>query len=98
MTEEESERLLKMEDSLHGRVVGQEQAIKAVSRSIRRTSAGIQDPNRPSGSFVFLGPTGVGKTELARTLAEYMFGDQESMIRLDMSEYMERHTVSRLVG
>ncbi|MGB3635177.1 MAG: AAA family ATPase, partial [Rubrobacteraceae bacterium] len=83
---------------LHGRVVGQEQAIKAVSRSIRRTSAGIQDPNRPSGSFVFLGPTGVGKTELARTLAEYMFGDQESMIRLDMSEYMERHTVSRLVG
>jgi ATP-dependent Clp protease ATP-binding subunit ClpC len=98
MTEEESERLLKMEDSLHGRVIGQEQAIKAVSRSIRRTSAGIQDPNRPSGSFVFLGPTGVGKTELARTLAEYMFGDQESMIRLDMSEYMERHTVSRLVG
>ena len=98
MTEEESERLLKMEDSLHGRVVGQDQAIKAVSRSIRRTSAGIQDPNRPSGSFVFLGPTGVGKTELARTLAEYMFGDQESMIRLDMSEYMERHTVSRLVG
>ncbi|CAN5905548.1 ATP-dependent Clp protease ATP-binding subunit [soil metagenome] len=98
MTEEESERLLKMEDSLHGRVVGQELAIKAVSRSIRRTSAGIQDPHRPSGSFVFLGPTGVGKTELARTLAEYMFGDQESMIRLDMSEYMERHTVSRLVG
>ncbi|MGB3682119.1 MAG: ATP-dependent Clp protease ATP-binding subunit [Rubrobacteraceae bacterium] len=98
MTEEESERLLKMEDSLHGRVVGQEEAIKAVSRSIRRTFAGIKDPNRPSGSFVFLGPTGVGKTELARTLAEYLFGDQESMIRLDMSEYMERHTVSRLVG
>ncbi|HZY65342.1 MAG: ATP-dependent Clp protease ATP-binding subunit [Actinomycetota bacterium] len=98
MTEEESERLLKMEESLHGRVVGQDQAIKAVSRSIRRTSAGIQDPHRPSGSFVFLGPTGVGKTELARTLAEYLFGDQESMIRLDMSEYMERHTVSRLVG
>ncbi len=98
LTEEESARLLQMEDALHGRVVGQNQAIKAVSRSIRRTSAGIQDPNRPSGSFVFLGPTGVGKTELARTLAEYMFGDQESMIRLDMSEYMERHTVSRLVG
>ena len=98
MTEEESERLLKMEDSLHGRVVGQEEAIKAVSRSIRRTFAGIKDPNRPSGSFVFLGPTGVGKTELARTLAEYLFGDQDSMIRLDMSEYMERHTVSRLVG
>jgi ATP-dependent Clp protease ATP-binding subunit ClpC len=98
MTEEESERLLKMEDALHGRVVGQNEAIKAVSRSIRRTMAGLQDPNRPSGSFVFLGPTGVGKTELARTLAEYLFGDQESMIRLDMSEYMERHTVSRLVG
>ena len=98
MTEAESERLLQMEDSLHGRVVGQNEAIKAVSRSIRRTFAGIKDPNRPSGSFVFLGPTGVGKTELARTLAEYLFGDQESMIRLDMSEYMERHTVSRLVG
>src|ERR687892_71037 len=98
MTEEESQRLLKMEESLHGRVVGQDEAIKAVSRSIRRTFAGIKDPNRPSGSFVFLGPTGVGKTELARTLAEYLFGDQESMIRLDMSEYMERHTVSRLVG
>jgi ATP-dependent Clp protease ATP-binding subunit ClpC len=96
--EEESARLLQMEDALHGRVVGQNQAIKAVSRSIRRTFAGIKDPNRPSGSFVFLGPTGVGKTELARTLAEYLFGDQESMIRLDMSEYMERHTVSRLVG
>jgi ATP-dependent Clp protease ATP-binding subunit ClpC len=98
MTEEESARLLQMEDALHDRVVGQNEAIKAVSRSIRRTFAGIKDPNRPSGSFVFLGPTGVGKTELARTLAEYLFGDQESMIRLDMSEYMERHTVSRLVG
>jgi ATP-dependent Clp protease ATP-binding subunit ClpC len=98
MTEEETEKLLKMEDELHDRVVGQNEAIKAVSRSIRRTFAGIKDPNRPSGSFVFLGPTGVGKTELARTLAEYLFGDQESMIRLDMSEYMERHTVSRLVG
>src|SRR3712207_5858316 len=98
MTEEESARLLQMEDSLHGRVVGQEEAIKAVSRSIRRTFAGIKDPNRPSGSFVFLGPTGVGKTELARTLAEYLFGNQDAMIRLDMSEYMERHTVSRLVG
>ncbi len=98
MTEEESQRLLRMEEELHGRVVGQNEAIKAVSRSIRRTMAGIKDPNRPSGSFVFLGPTGVGKTELARTLAEYLFGDQENMIRLDMSEYMERHTVSRLVG
>jgi ATP-dependent Clp protease ATP-binding subunit ClpC len=98
MTEEETAKLLKMEDELHNRVVGQNEAIKAVSRSIRRTFAGIKDPNRPSGSFVFLGPTGVGKTELARTLAEYLFGDQDSMIRLDMSEYMERHTVSRLVG
>src|SRR5919107_1548561 len=98
MTEEESQRLLKMEEALHGRVVGQDEAIKAVSRSIRRTFAGIKDPNRPSGSFVFLGPTGVGKTELARTLAEYLFGNQDAMIRLDMSEYMERHTVSRLVG
>jgi ATP-dependent Clp protease ATP-binding subunit ClpC len=98
MTEEESQRLLQMEEALHGRVVGQDEAIKAVSRSIRRTFAGIKDPNRPSGSFVFLGPTGVGKTELARTLAEYLFGNQDSMIRLDMSEYMERHTVSRLVG
>src|ERR671932_104028 len=98
MTEEESARLLQMEDALHGRIVGQDEAIKAVSRSIRRTFAGIKDPNRPSGSFVFLGPTGVGKTELARTLAEYLFGNQDAMIRLDMSEYMERHTVSRLVG
>jgi ATP-dependent Clp protease ATP-binding subunit ClpC len=98
LTEEESERLLQMEDALHGRVVGQNEAIKAVSRSIRRTMAGLKDPNRPSGSFVFLGPTGVGKTELARTLSEYLFGDQDAMIRLDMSEYMERHTVSRLVG
>ncbi|ABG05123.1 ATPase AAA-2 [Rubrobacter xylanophilus DSM 9941] len=98
LTEEESARLLKMEEALHGRVVGQDEAIKAVSRSIRRTMAGLKDPNRPSGSFVFLGPTGVGKTELARTLAEYLFGDQDAMIRLDMSEYMERHTVSRLVG
>ena len=98
MTEEESARLLQMEDALHGRIVGQNEAVKSVSRSIRRTFAGIKDPNRPSGSFVFLGPTGVGKTELARTLAEYLFGNQDAMIRLDMSEYMERHTVSRLVG
>jgi ATP-dependent Clp protease ATP-binding subunit ClpC len=98
MTEEESAKLLKMEDALHGRVVGQNEAIKSVSRSIRRTMAGLKDPDRPSGSFVFLGPTGVGKTELARTLSEYLFGDQDAMIRLDMSEYMERHTTSRLVG
>src|ERR671933_781121 len=91
MTEEESARLLQMEDALHGRIVGQNEAVKSVSRSIRRTFAGIKDPNRPSGSFVFLGPPGVGKTELARTLAEYLFGDQDAMIRLDMSEYMERH-------
>src|SRR4051794_27993794 len=98
MTEEESARLLQMEDALHGRIVGQNEAVKSVFRSIRRPFAGIKDPNRPSGSFVFLGPTGVGKTELARTLAEYLFGNQDAMIRLDMSEYMERHTVSRLVG
>ena len=98
LTEEESARLLKMEEALHGRVVGQDEAIKAVSRSIRRTMAGLKDPNRPSGSFVFLGPTGVGKTELARTLAEYLFGEEEAMVRIDMSEYQEKHTVSRLVG
>ncbi len=98
LTEEETEKLLHMEDDLHGRVVGQNEAIKSVSRSIRRTFSGLKDPNRPGGSFVFLGPTGVGKTELARTLADYLFGDQNAMIRLDMSEYMERHTVSRLVG
>src|ERR671933_681026 len=98
LTEEESAKLLQMEEALHDRVVGQNEAIKAVSRSIRRTMAGLKDPNRPSGSFVFLGPTGVGKTELARTLAEYLFGDQDAMIRIDMSEYQEKHTVSRLVG
>jgi len=98
LTEEETERLLKMEDILHRRVIGQEEAVKAVARAIRRARAGLKDPKRPIGSFIFLGPTGVGKTELARALAEALFGDEEAMARIDMSEYMERHTVSRLVG
>ncbi|MFK8026315.1 MAG: AAA family ATPase, partial [Ilumatobacter sp.] len=98
LTEEETERLLNMEDELHKRIIGQEDAIKAVSQSIRRTRAGLKDPKRPSGSFIFLGPTGVGKTELAKTLTEFLFGDDQSMITLDMSEYMEPHAVSRLVG
>jgi len=98
LTEEETAKLLRMEDELHRRVIGQEEAIKAVSQAIRRTRAGLKDPKRPSGSFIFLGPSGVGKTELAKTLAEFLFGDETSMITLDMSEYMEKHTVSRLVG
>jgi ATP-dependent Clp protease ATP-binding subunit ClpB len=92
------QKLLKMEERLHQRVVGQEEAIKAVASAIRRARAGLQDPNRPLGSFIFLGPTGVGKTELARALAEFMFDDEHSMIRIDMSEYQEKHTVSRLIG
>ena len=87
-----------MEDDLHKRVIGQEDAIHAVSQAIRRTRAGLKDPKRPSGSFVFLGPSGVGKTELAKTLAEFLFGDEQALISLDMSEYMEKHTVSRLLG
>jgi len=98
LTEEETQKLLKMEDELHKRVIGQEDAIKAVSQAIRRTRAGLKDPKRPSGSFIFLGPSGVGKTELAKTLAEFLFGDEQALISLDMSEYMEKHTVSRLVG
>ncbi|HVA60666.1 MAG TPA: ATP-dependent Clp protease ATP-binding subunit [Mycobacteriales bacterium] len=98
LTEEETSRLLRMEDELHRRVVGQEPAIKAVSQAIRRTRAGLKDPKRPGGSFIFLGPSGVGKTELSRTLAEFLFGDEDSLIQLDMSEFMEKHTVSRLVG
>jgi ATP-dependent Clp protease ATP-binding subunit ClpC len=98
LTEAETTRLLKMEDELHKRVIGQDMAIKAVSQAIRRTRAGLKDPKRPSGSFIFLGPTGVGKSELAKTLAEFLFGDENSLIRLDMSEYQEKHTVSRLVG
>ena len=98
LTEEETEKLLRMEDELHKRVIGQEDAIHAVSQSIRRTRAGLKDPKRPSGSFIFLGPTGVGKTELAKTLSDFLFGDDSALITLDMSEYMEKHTVSRLVG
>jgi ATP-dependent Clp protease ATP-binding subunit ClpC len=98
LTEEETERLLKMEENLHKRIIGQENAVAAVSQSIRRTRAGLKDPKRPSGSFIFLGPTGVGKTELAKTLTEFLFGDDSALITLDMSEYMEKHTVSRLVG
>lgn len=95
---EESERLLHLEDELHRRVVGQEEAVRAVSKAIRRARSGLKDPRRPVGSFIFLGPTGVGKTELARALAEALFGDEDAMITIDMSEYMERHTTSRLVG
>lgn len=98
LTQEESERLLNMEEVLHNRVIGQEEAVNAVSRAVRRARVGLKDPNRPIGSFIFLGPTGVGKTELSKALGEALFGDEEAMIRLDMSEYMERHTVSRLVG
>ncbi|GAB4329846.1 MAG: AAA family ATPase [Dehalococcoidia bacterium] len=98
LEETESERLLRMEDYLHERVVGQDRAIVAVSDAIRRARAGLKDPSRPIGSFIFLGPTGVGKTELAKTLAEYLFDDEDALIRLDMSEYQERHTVSRLIG
>ncbi len=98
LTEEESERLLKMEDILHKRIVGQDEAVSSVARAIRRGRVGLKDPKRPVGSFIFLGPTGVGKTELCKALAEAMFGDENAMIRLDMSEYMEKHTVSKLVG
>ena len=98
LTEEESARLLHMEDELHKRVIGQEQAIKALSQAIRRTRAGLKDPKRPGGSFIFAGPSGVGKTELSRTLAEFLFGDEDSLIQLDMSEFSEKHTVSRLFG
>lgn len=98
LTEEESERLLKMEDVLHERVVGQDKAVSAISKAIRRGRAGLKNPNRPMGSFIFLGPTGVGKTELCKTLAEAMFGNENAIIKLDMSEYMEKHTVSKLIG
>ena len=98
LTEAESQRLLRMEEELHKRVIGQEDAIKALSKSIRRTRAGLKDPKRPGGSFIFAGPSGVGKTELSKTLAQFLFGDENSLIMLDMSEYSERHTVSRLFG
>ncbi|AIG24556.1 ATP-dependent Clp protease ATP-binding subunit [Brevibacillus laterosporus] len=98
LKEEETERLLKMEDILHDRVIGQDEAVKSVARAVRRARAGLKDPKRPIGSFIFLGPTGVGKTELARAVAETLFGDEDAMIRVDMSEYMEKHTTARLVG
>ena len=98
LTEEETAKLLRMEDELHKRIVGHDEAVRAVSQSIRRTRAGLKDPRRPSGSFIFLGPSGVGKTHTAKVLAEFLFGDEHALIQLDMSEYMEKHTVSRLVG
>ena len=98
ITEDESQRLINLETILHERVIGQEEAVKSVARAIRRARAGLKDPNRPIGSFIFLGPTGVGKTELCKALAEALFGDENSMIRIDMSEYMEKHSVSRMIG
>ena len=98
LLEGETEKLIHMEERLHERVVGQDDAVEAVANALRRARTGLQDPNRPIGSFIFLGPTGVGKTELARALAEFMFDDERAMVRLDMSEYQERHTVARLVG
>ncbi len=98
LTEEETEKLLRMEDELHKRIISQDDSIKAVSRAIRRTRAGLKDPKRPAGSFIFLGPSGVGKTELSKALAEFLFGDEDALVQLDMSEYMEKHTVSRLIG
>src|SRR5881394_4022484 len=98
LTEAETQKLMRMEDELHKRVIGQHAAVEVVSKAIRRSRAGLKDPKRPTGSFIFLGPSGVGKTELARTLAEFLFGDEDAMVRIDMSEYMEKHAVSRLVG
>ena len=98
LLEGEVEKLVRMEDALHARVVGQDEAVSAVSNAIRRSRAGLSDPDRPIGSFLFMGPTGVGKTELARALAEFLFDDAKAMVRIDMSEYMERHSVARLVG
>jgi ATP-dependent Clp protease ATP-binding subunit ClpC len=98
LTEQESSRLLRMEEELHKRIIGQDDAIRALSQAIRRTRAGLKDPRRPAGSFIFAGPSGVGKTELSKTLAEFLFGDEDSLIQLDMSEYMDKHTVSRLFG
>ena len=98
LSEDDAQRLIRMEEELHRRVIGQEQAIKALSKSIRRTRAGLKDPKRPSGSFIFAGPSGVGKTELSKTLAEFLFGDEDALISLDMSEFSEKHTASRLFG
>ena len=94
---DEADKLLKLEEILHARVVGQDQAVKSIAKAIRRSRAGLKDPSRPIGSFLFLGPTGVGKTELSKALAEFQFGDENQIIRIDMSEYME-HSVSRLIG
>ena len=98
MLEGEREKMIQMEERLHQRVVGQDEAIEAVSNTIRRARAGLQDPNRPLGSFLFMGPTGVGKTELAKALAEFLFDDEQAIVRIDMSEFQESHTVSRLIG
>jgi ATP-dependent Clp protease ATP-binding subunit ClpB len=98
LLEGETQKLIHMEARLHERVVGQDEALRVVSNAVRRSRAGLQDPNRPIGSFIFLGPTGVGKTELARALAEFLFDDEHAMVRIDMSEYQEKHTVSRLIG
>ncbi|MCS5060852.1 AAA family ATPase, partial [Staphylococcus aureus] len=98
MMQGEQETLLHMEERLHERLIGQDRAVKTVSDAVRRSRAGISDPNRPTGSFLFLGPTGVGKTELAKSLAEFLFDDETALVRIDMSEYMEKHSVSRLVG
>jgi ATP-dependent Clp protease ATP-binding subunit ClpC len=98
LTEAESEKLLRMEDELHRRVISQNEAVVAIAQALRRTRAGLKDPRRPGGSFIFLGPSGVGKTELARTLAEFLFGNEDALLQIDMSEYMEKHSVSRLVG
>ena len=98
IAQEESERLLHMEDALRERVIGQDEAIDTIAKAVRRARAGLKDPKRPIGSFIFLGPTGVGKTELAKALAEFMFGIEDALIKIDMSEFMERHNVSRLVG
>lgn len=94
----EREKLLNMEEHIQARLIGQEEAVKAVSNAVRRSRSGLQDPNRPMGSFLFLGPTGVGKTELARALAEFLFNDEKALLRIDMSEYMEKHAVARLLG
>ena len=98
LAQEETDRLLRMEEEIHKRIIGQDEAVVNISKSVRRARAGLKDPRRPIGVFMFLGPTGVGKTELVRALAEYMFGDEDNMIRLDMSEFQERHTVARLIG
>ncbi|MFO6378527.1 AAA family ATPase, partial [Pseudomonas aeruginosa] len=98
MLEGEREKLLRMEQELHRRVIGQDEAVVAVSNAVRRSRAGLADPNRPSGSFLFLGPTGVGKTELCKALAEFLFDTEEALVRIDMSEFMEKHSVARLIG